>query len=97
MNKKPMIQERYKKGKDIINYVVYRSKTGNGNDEVLQHKLMGMMETAHVTLHPDGTVNFRVKLNKRCLEAAVKGNLIGFAPDPSFRVRQFLSKIRNKI
>ncbi len=92
-----MIEEQYKRGKDIINYVVYRSKTGAGNDEVLQHKIMGTTETAHVTLHPDGTVNFRIKRCKKYLEDAIKSNLMGFVPAPSFRVKQFLSKIRNKI
>ena len=54
MNGRPTIEEQYKKGNEVINYVVYKSKTGAGNDEVLQHKIMGTTETAHITLHPDG-------------------------------------------
>lgn len=77
--------------------MVYKSKTGAGNDEVLQHKMMGKTETAHVTLHPDGTVNFRTKRTKKYLEDAIKTNLMGFVPHPSWKVRQFLSKVRNRI
>lgn len=97
MNGRPTIEEQYKRGNDIINYVVYKSKTSAGNDEVLQHKLMGITETAHVTLHPDGTVNFRIKRTKIYLENAIKNNLSGFKPNPSHNVKQFMSKVRNKI
>ena len=61
MNGRPIIEEKYTKDTDIINYVVYKSTTGQGNDEVLQHKLFDTTETAHITLHQDGTVNLRVK------------------------------------
>lgn len=81
MNGRPIREEQYKKGSDAINYVVYKSTTGPGNDEVLQHKALGTTETAHVTLHPDGTVNFRIKRTKVHLENAIKNNLAGYAPD----------------
>ncbi len=97
MNGRPTIEEQYKKGNDVINYVVYESKTGAGNDEVLQHKTMGTTETAHVTLHPDGTVNFRVKRTEVYLEDAIKSDLSGFKPDISENVKQFIFKVRNKI
>ena len=94
---KPTIEEQYKKGNDVINYVVYKSSTGVGNDEVLQHKILGTSETAHVTLHPDGTINFRIKRPKTYLETAIKNNLTGFKPELSQNAKQFLSKVRGKI
>ena len=97
MSGRPINEEQYEKGNDVINYVVYKSTTGVGNDEVLQHKLMGTTETAHITLHPDGTVNFRVKRTKIHLENAIKNNLLGFKPQPSQNVKQFISKVRGKI
>lgn len=99
MNGRPTIAEQYKKGNDVINYVVYKSKTGLGNDEVLQHKIMGTTETSHITLHPDGIINFRVEQhrNKTHLENAVRTNLIGYLPPISNNVKQFLIKIRGKV
>jgi len=97
MNGRQTIEEQYKKGNEVIKYVVYKSKTGAGNDEVLQHKIMGTTETAHITLHPDGTVNFRIKQTKIYLENAIKTDLIGFNPDLSQNVKQFISKVRSKI
>lgn len=97
MNLRPSIEEQYKKGSDVINYVVYRSKTGSGNDEVLQHKILGTTETSHITLHPDGTINFRIKRSKNALEQAVRNRLAGYSPPPSDNVKQFLMKIINKI
>jgi len=97
MNGRPIIEEQYKKGTDVINYVVYKSTTGTGNDEVLQHKLFGTTETAHVTLHPDGSVNFRVKRTKTYLEHAIRSNLVGCSPNLSQAVKQFISKVRGKI
>ena len=94
---RPIIEEQYKKGNDVINYVVYKSTTGVGNDEVLQHKMLGTTETAHITLHPDGTINFRIKRTKIYLENAIKNNLTGFKPELSQNVKQFLSKVRSKI
>ena len=82
---------------ETFNYVVYNSTTGTGEDEVLQHKIMGTTETAHVTLHPDETVNFRVKRARIYLENAVHSNLHGFTPAISNRVKQFLRKVRAKI
>ena len=97
MTGRPKIEEQYVHGKETINYVVYDSTTGTGEDEVLQHKWMGTAETAHITLHPDGTVNFRVKRSKVYLENAVRSNLHGFSPEISDRVRGFLSKISCEI
>ena len=97
MNGRPISEEKYVKGNDVINYVVYKSTTGSGNDEVLQHKLFGTTETAHVTLHPDGTVNFRKKRTDKYLKMAIETNLVSFEPEPSQSVRQFLSKVRGKI
>lgn len=97
MNERPISEEQYKKGNDVINYVVYKSTTGVGNDEVLQHKLFGTTETAHATLHPDGTVNFRIKRTDTYLKMAIKTNLIGFEPELSQNVRRFLSKVQGKI
>ena len=97
MNARPSIEEQYKKGNDVINYVVYRSTTGNGNDEVLQHKVMGATEMSHVTLHPDGTVNFRIKRSKVVLEQAIRNGLSGYSPSPSDHVKKFISKVRPNI
>lgn len=97
MNGRPKIEEQYKKGSDVINYVVYRSTTGAGDDEVLQHKVMSTAETAHITLHPDGSINFRIKRSKAALELAVRNGLSGYSPGPSARVKQFLTKVRTKI
>jgi hypothetical protein len=97
MNERLISEEQYKKGNDVINYVVYKSTTGPGNDEVLQHKLFGTTETAHVTLHPDGTVNLRIKRTDAYMKMAIKTNFIGFEPELSQNVRRFLSKVHGKI
>ena len=97
MSGRPSIEEQYKKGSDTINYVVYQSTTGAGNDEVLQHKLLGTTETAHITLHPDGTANFRVKRTKKYLDDAIKTGLAGYVPGPSRNVKDFLEKVRGKL
>ncbi len=89
--------EVYKKKKDVINFSVYSRTTGGGEDEVLQHKAMGTSETAHITLHPDGTVNFRIERNKTTLENAIRNNLKGYTPALSDRLKQFLKKVRTKI
>ncbi len=94
---RPKIEEQYRKDNDIINFVVYDSTTGNGEDEVLQHKLMGATETAHITLHPDGSINFREKRSRKYLENAVRNSLAGYTPALSSRVRKFIDKVRNKI
>lgn len=90
------LREKYKKGNDVINFVIYKSTTGAGDDEVLQHKIHSQ-ETAHITLHPDGSVNFRVKLSKEKLQLAVRNGLSGYSPPPSEALRQFLAKIRARI
>jgi hypothetical protein len=97
MSARPSVEERYTNGSDTINYVVYRSKTGGGNDEVLQHKLLGMTETAHITLHPDGTVNFRIARARSYLEIAVATNMLGYRPEISAAVRDFIVKVRGKL
>ena len=71
MNGRPSVEEKYTKGKDVVNYVIYASKSGLGNDEVMQHKLGGTTETADVTLHPDGTVNLRVTHTDAYIKVAV--------------------------
>ena len=97
MNGRPIIEEQYVKGDDVINYVVYKSRTGAGNDEVLQHKINGITESAHITLHPDGKVNLRIKRTETYLKKAVKNNLLGYSPRISKNVKQFLSIVRSKI
>jgi len=97
MSGRPVTEEQYKKGTDVINYVVYKRPTGEGNDAVLQHKLFGTTETAHITLHPDGSVNFREKHTKIYLKNAIRNNLLGFNPSISKAVKQFISKVRGNI
>ncbi|MCB1935759.1 MAG: hypothetical protein KDF59_07440 [Nitrosomonas sp.] len=97
MHGRPKIEEQYKKGSDVINFVVYNSTTGAGEDEVLQHKLLGTTETAHVTLHPDGSVNFRIKRSKTALENAIRTSLNGYTPVLSIRLKQFITKVSSKI
>jgi len=43
MKDRPKLEEQYKnkKGNEVINFVVYNSTTGAGDDEVLQHKILG--------------------------------------------------------
>jgi hypothetical protein len=97
MSERPKIEERYEKGRDVVNFIVYRRTDGIGDDEVLQHKLLGVTETAHVTLHPDGTANLRVVRMKEPLVNAIQTNLAGYLPNPSLRVWQFIAKVRDKI
>lgn len=97
MNGRPIIEEQYTKGNDAINYVVYERTTGLGNDEVLQHKILGTTETAHITLHPDGSVNFRIKRTGTFLENAIRTYLAGYQPELSEGVKQFIVKVRDKI
>jgi hypothetical protein len=59
--------------------------------------LLGVTETAHVTLHPDGTVNLTVEKNKEHLVNAIRTDLAGYRPGPSLRVKQFIAKVRPKI
>jgi hypothetical protein len=89
--------ERYTRGTEVVNYVVYKSTKGIGKDEVLQHKLLGTTETAHITLHPDGTVNFREERGRIHLENIVKTDMQGFTPPPSSKLREFLRIVRQKI
>lgn len=94
---RPTFEEQYRKGKDVINFVVYSSTTATGHDEVLQHKLLGTTETAHITLHPDGSVNFRIKRSRAALEMAVSNGMVGYSPQPSERLKRFLAKVRGKV
>ena len=98
MNHGRPVVEKYTRGSNLLNYVVYGSTSVAGNDEVLQHKLHDT-EMAHITLHPNGTVNFhetRLGIG-RYLRDFVMSNLVGFSPQPSSRLKQFLSKVRNRI
>ena len=95
-NQPPIIKEQYTKGNDVLNFVVYKSTTLNGEDEVLQHKQFGL-ETAHITIHPGNQVSFRVTTTRTHLENIVKTNLAGFTPPPSFRLAQFIQRVKGKI
>jgi hypothetical protein len=97
MNGRPTVEEKYTKGVDVINYVVYASTTGPGNDEVLQHKLGGTTETAHVTLHPDGTVNLRIARRDMEIKHAIHSGLSDYTPAPSPGLKAFLAKVAGKI
>lgn len=77
--------------------MLYASTTATGNDEVLQHKLLGTTETEYITLHPDGSVNFRVKRSRGALEMAVQNGMLGYSPAPSVRVKPFIAKVRGKL
>ena len=55
------MEEKYINGNDVIYFIVYKRTTGTGIDEVLQHKLFGSTETAHITLHPECA-----KLTRQC-------------------------------
>jgi len=97
MSPRPKIEETYRKGQDAINYVVYERTDGAGDDEVLQHKLLGTVETAHITLHPNGEVNLRVVRSKDHVVNAVRSNLAGYVPSPSLRVKRFIARVRQKL
>ena len=97
MSGRVILREQYEKGRDLLNFVVYASTTALGEDEVLQHKLLGVRETAHITAHPDGSVNFRVQMSKDALRHAVQTNLAGFQPAPSERLRAFLRRVKPHI
>jgi hypothetical protein len=90
-------QERYTKGTDVVNFIVYERTTGLGDDQVLQHKLLGTTEMAHITLHPDGTVNLRAERDATYLMNVVRTNMEGFLPQPSPELQKFLRTVRDKI
>jgi hypothetical protein len=97
MSRRPKIEEHYQKDdENTLHFVIYTSTTGVGDDEVLQHKLMGT-ETSHITLHPDGTANFRIKRSKTALELAIRTGFQGYSPEPSENVKKFLIKVLSKI
>lgn len=92
-----VLSESYRKGEhDVLNFVVYQSTTVTGDDEVLQHKLAGA-EMAHVTLHPDGTINLRIKRDASYLKRFIGDGLLGFEPQPSERLKTFIGKVKDKI
>lgn len=96
---RPLLTEKYQKGNDVINYVVYESTTLAGKDEVLQHKLFGTTETAHITLHPNGVAYFRParpELSSH-LKMAVKNQMAGYSPPPSDAVKAFLRKANSQL
>lgn len=98
MAARPKVEEKYKHPSgDVINFVVYTRTEGDGEDEVLQHKLLGKTETAHITLHPDGSINFRKKRSKEPLKEAVLNKLADYKPSPSARLKKFLAKVRSKV
>lgn len=91
--------ETYRKGaQEVLNFSHYTRSHATNSDQVLQHKLAGI-ETAHITLHPDGTVNFRVKRQgmEYYLKQAVANNLQGYTPYPSTALRLFLQKVKGRI
>ena len=98
MSPRPSIHESYGKDLDLLNFVVYRSTSVPGEDEVLQHKTHGV-EMAHITLHPDGTVNLRERMpgSGRRLKGFVSSGLLGFTPRPSKRLETFLRRVRAKL
>ena len=94
----PHIHEQYRSGSDLLNFVVYRSTAFAGDDEVLQHKAQhGVTEMAHITLHPDGTVNVHKTRNDAPIKQFVNSGLSGFTPAPSKRLQAFLTQVRPKI
>jgi hypothetical protein len=96
MSGAPRLAEQYAKDPDFLNFVVYASTTAAGEDEVLQHKKYGA-EMAHITLHPDGTVNVRQTRSADALKQFVQSGLAGFTPAPSERLRKFLQRVQHKI
>ncbi len=101
MNKTLLHREKYTNGTNVIYYVIYKRSDekglDKGLDEVLQHKITATSETAHVTLHPDGEVNFRIIRFKKYLEEAIKNNLKGYSPNISRNVRNFITRVSDKL
>lgn len=94
----PKLRETYTKGDDKINYVEYDGQYG-GVDKVLQHLLMGSVETAHITIHPNQPPQFRAQKNRpeAPLRAAVATEMDGYQPALSDKVRAFLLACKGKI
>ena len=88
--------ERYAQGSHLLHFVVYTSTTGSGEDEVLQHKYHGV-EMSHITLHPDGSVNFRVERDGNWMIQFMSNNLAGFTPQPSPRLNGFLLVVKDRL
>ena len=88
--------ERYAQGSHLLNFVVYTSTTGPGEDEVLQHKYHGV-EMSHVTRHPDGSVNFRVERDGNWMIQFMSNNLAGFTPRPLPRLSEFLLVVKDRL
>ena len=94
MSEQLPLREVHRKGEDVVFQVGYRRSTGEGVDEVLQHKLRGVRETAHVTLHPDGNVNVTRTVGETGwqLGEAVLEGLPGYTPGPSRHVRALIAR-----
>jgi hypothetical protein len=92
----PIAKEQYINGNSVIDYLVYPSSVAVGNDEVMQHRVAGA-EVSQLTLHPNGIVNFRIVRSKSYLENAVKNDLMGYTPEISEQVKQFITRVRPKI
>ncbi len=78
-----------------LNFAIYTRTIGKEKaktDYVLQHKIYGV-ETAHITLHPDGRVNFHSGKTEKYLQEAIDNRLFGYSPSPSKRLEEFLDKI----
>lgn len=88
--------ERYVQGSHLLNFVVYTSTTGSGEDEVLQHKYHGV-EMSHITRHPDGSVNFRIERDGSWMIQFMSNNLAGFTPPPSPRLSKFLLVVKDRL
>jgi len=88
--------ERYAQGSHLLNFVVYTSTTGTGEDEVLQHNYHGV-EMSHITRHPDGSVNFRIERDGNWMIQFMSNNLAGFTPQPSPRLSKFLLVVKDRL
>lgn len=53
MSGRPIIEEQYKKGSDVINYVVYKSATGVGNEYWVEFSFgnVGFVKSKHFSKH----------------------------------------------
>ena len=91
-----LLNESYVLGPHVLNFVIYTSTTGPGEDEVLQHKYHGV-EMSHATRHPDGTVSFRVERDGNWMVQFVGSNLAVFAPPPSPRLSGFLRIVKTSL
>ena len=89
-------RENYLLGPHVLNFVIYTSTTAPGEDDVPQHKYHGA-EMSHITLHPDGSVNFRVERDRNWMVQFLTADLSGFSPVPSARLRNFIQTVKYRI